>query len=226
MLRIMQQAPLMVRNPVAQMLRQNIDKDWFLAKLEENHRSVRGLARHMEIDPSAASRMLSGERRMKMDEASSIAQFLGVTVKEVLSHAGVAIDLDGQPTRILLAAIVNEQNKVVRLKEPRPLPQSVIDRAQAAVAGMGNCKIIAAQVRALTGPMAFCDDMVLLFKHTDTFDPAAIGTVSVVRLVSGEMHVARVMTARKTGEATLLSNTGKPYEAEIVTATPVIAMLP
>ena len=68
-----------------------IDKGWFFNTLIQRKRSLRGLARYMEIDPSAVSRMFSGERRMQMDEIAKIATFLGVGVAEVLTHAGVTL---------------------------------------------------------------------------------------------------------------------------------------
>jgi hypothetical protein len=205
---------------------QTIDKDWFLKKLEANRQSVRGLARHLEIDPSAVSRMLAGKRKMRMDEANAIATFLAAPVSEVLRHAGVAMDLDGHPTRILLAATVNEKGQIERLTEPRPLPQSVIDRAQAAIAKHGNGRIVAAQIRAMTGPLAVMDDAVVLFKHTDIVEPAAIGALSICRSHSGEQIMAKIERARKTGEARVVCADGKVKEFDLHTATPVLAIIP
>lgn len=202
-----------------------IDKDWFVHKLDERDKSVRGLAKHLDIDPSAVSRMLSGERRMKMEEANSIAQFLGVHVKEVLQHAGVSIDLDGLPTRVILAMSVDEKGFLHKLTDPRPLPQAVIDRAQAAIAG-ANGKVIAAQVRASSGPLAMMDDAVILFNHTDIVEPSAIGALSICRRKDGSQVYVKVIRARKTGEATLQCAAGKTLEATLVTATPVLAIIP
>jgi len=202
-----------------------IDRDWFLERLDERRKSVRGLARHLDIDASAVSRMLAGQRRMKMEEANQIALFLGTSVAEVLSHAGVSIDLDGQPTRILLAMSIDEKGHLHKLIDPRPLPQSIIDRAQAAV-GKTNRKVIAAQVRASTGPLAIMDDAVILFNHTDIVDPAAIGSLSVCRTREGEMFYGKVERARKTGEAYIKCATGNEGECQLVTATPVLAIIP
>ena len=44
------------------------------------------------LAPSAVSRMLKGERQMKLLEAVQIAAFLGVSQEEVLRHAGAAAD--------------------------------------------------------------------------------------------------------------------------------------
>lgn len=203
-----------------------IDKDWFHQKLAEKRVSLRGLARHMDIDPSAVSRMLSGHRKMKLEEATTIAAFLGSTVNDVLKHAGVAKDVDGLPSRILLAATINKDGALEPIQEPKPLPQAVIDRAHAATSGQSNARIVAAQVRALDGPLAFLDDAVLLFKPTDVFEQRAIGTLAICRSSKGEQIVAKIDRARKTGEARLLCITGKVKEVELSTATPVLAIIP
>lgn len=187
---------------------------------------MNGLARHLNLDKSAVSRMFSGQRKMRMDEANSIAHFLNAPVSEVLRHAGVSIDLDGQPTRILLAATINEKGQVERLNEARPLPQAVIDRAHAAIAKHGNEQIIAAQIRATQGPLAIFDDWIVLFKHTDTVEPAAIGFTSICRSYAGEQILAKVERARKTGEARVLSIDGKVREFDLHTATPVLVIIP
>lgn len=161
-----------------------------------------------------------------MEEAADIARFLGAPVSEVIAHAGVSIDLDGQPTRIVLAAIITETGVVERLNEPRPLSQSFIDRAQAAIRPHGNGKVIAAQVRARTGPLALFDDTVFLFSPTETVSHAAIGEMSICRLMSGEQMLAKIERARKTGEARVVDALGEVREVMLDTATPVLAIIP
>lgn len=139
-----------------------------------------------------------------MDEAVAIARFLGAPVSEVLSHAGISVDLDGQPTRIVLAAVIVETGAIERLTEPRPLPQNWIDKAQAAIKPHGNGRIVAAQVRAQDGPLAIWDDAVVLFGHTDTVEHNAIGALSICRMMNGEQLLAKIERARKTGEARVL----------------------
>ena len=63
-----------------------IDTEWFHRQLDARGESVRGLARFMNIDPSAASRMLKGERKMSADEQDDIATFLGISLEEVAAH--------------------------------------------------------------------------------------------------------------------------------------------
>lgn len=207
-------------------MQSQVDKKWFFDKLEERRQSVRGLARHLEIDASAVSRMLAGQRKMQIEEAHSIARFLNAPVSEVMRHAGVAKDLDGLPTRILLAATINDKGEVSRLKDPKPLPQSVIDRAQASIAGKGNGKVIAAQIRAAKGPLAMWDDAVVLFDPTDRVDSEAIGSLAICRKMDGSQVMVKVERARKTGEATVRTASDTQVDVTLDTASPVIAVIP
>lgn len=203
-----------------------VDKEWFFERLSERKQSLRSLAKHMDLDPSAVSRMLSGQRKMQMEEAGAIASFLRAPVSEVLRHAGVALDIQGQPSRVVLAATITQNGVVDRLTEPRPLPPNLIERAQAALDPRGNTRIIAAQVRAPKGPLAMWDDAVVLFGYTETVEPAAIGVLSVCRLMSGEQILAKIERARKTGEAKIIGLDHEPREVMLDTATPVLAVIP
>lgn len=203
-----------------------IDQKWFLKKLADQRKSVRGLARHLNLDASAVSRMFSGQRKMQMDEAQSIARFLNAPLAEVMRHAGVAKDLDGLPTRILLAATINEKGIVSRLKDPKPLPQSIIDRAQAAITSDRNSCVIAAQIRASKGPLAMWDDAVVLFDPTDRVHGDAIGSLAICRKMDGEQMLVRVERARKTGEATVRCASDVTLDVTLDTASPVIAVIP
>ena len=205
---------------------QIVDKQWFFDKLDERKLSVRGLARHLDLDASAVSRMLSGHRKMQMEEAHAIARFLHAPVQKVMRHAGVAKDLDGLPTRILLAATINEKGEVNRLKEAKPLPQSVIDRAQSAIGNKTNSRVIAAQIRANKGPLAMWDDAVVLFDPTDRVDNDAIGALAVCRKMDGSQVLVRVERARKTGEATIRNPSDATLDVTLDTAAPAIAVIP
>ena len=204
----------------------DVDKDWFEQLLAKKGRSQNDMARHIGVDPSAMSRTLNGVRKMQINEANEIARFLGAPVSEVLKHAGVAVDLDGMPTRILLAATVDGAGTVKRLPDPKPLPQSIIDRARAAIHLNGNGLVIAAQVRANKGPLAAWDDAVVLFGHTENVDSDAIGSLAVCRLFDGEQIIAKIERARKTGEAKITTFANETREVVLQTATPVIAVIP
>jgi transcriptional regulator with XRE-family HTH domain len=203
-----------------------IDGEWFHQQIKDKRKSVRGLARHLEIDPSAASRMLSGERKMKLEEANRIAIFLGAPVSDILKHAGIAMDADTIPTRIVLAVMIDETGAVIPLAEPKPLPQSVIEKATLAIGAGDHKQIIAGQIRAASGPLALWDDAVILFSHSDLVEPTAIGALSICRTRQGHQFLARLERARKTGEAQITTPAGKIEDAFLETATPVIAVIP
>ena len=74
-----------------------MDANWFQQALDRAGASQADLARHLRLAPSAVSRMLKGERQMKLLEAVQVADFLGVSQEEVLRHAGAAVD--PPPTR-------------------------------------------------------------------------------------------------------------------------------
>lgn len=164
---------------------------------------------------------------MKMNEANAIADFLAAPVEEVLKHAGVALDDIGRPTKIILAATINEDGEVERLREPRAMPQTLIERARSAVLRLGeDDQIVAAQIRASKGALAIWDDAVLLFKCSTVMDQAAVGCLSICRIRNGVQVLAHLERARKTGEATLRLPAGEMIDMVLDTATPVLAVIP
>jgi transcriptional regulator with XRE-family HTH domain len=69
-----------------------MDANWFHQALERAGVTQADLARQLRLAPSAVSRMIKGERQMKLLEAVQVADFLGVSQEEVLRHAGAAVD--------------------------------------------------------------------------------------------------------------------------------------
>lgn len=68
-------------------------KKWFHEKLEANNFSVRKLARSMNLDPSAVSRILSGQRRLTIDEATLLSRLLSTPIEEILTAAGARMPM-------------------------------------------------------------------------------------------------------------------------------------
>ena len=75
-----------------------MDTIWFHNALERAGRTQADLARHLGLPPSAVSRLLRGERQVKLLEAVQIAQFLGVPQEEVSRHVG-GPDAPPEPAR-------------------------------------------------------------------------------------------------------------------------------
>lgn len=78
------------------MVAQKVNTKWFRERLAERDMSIRRLAKHLELDPSAVSLMLRGMRTMTADEANRISGLLTIPVTEVLAQAGIPIEEDAR----------------------------------------------------------------------------------------------------------------------------------
>ena len=85
-----------------------MDAIWFQQALDRAGVSQADLARHLRLAPSAVSRMLKGERQMKLLEAVQVSAFLGVPQDEVLQHAGASLDA---PPRGTAAAVTGSPRR-------------------------------------------------------------------------------------------------------------------
>lgn len=65
-----------------------IDSAWFVDQMRGRGKSLRGLARFMDMDAAAVSRMLNGQRNMSAAEQDKVAAFLGVGISEIAVHRG------------------------------------------------------------------------------------------------------------------------------------------
>lgn len=68
-----------------------VNQGWFQDRLKTLKMSQRQLAKKLGIDPASVSYMLSGKRRMTMEEAKEIAAHLLVSVTEVMRQAGIEV---------------------------------------------------------------------------------------------------------------------------------------
>lgn len=168
--------------------------------------------------------MLSGTRKMKMAEAEKIARFLAVPTDEVLRRAGIDIE-NADITKLMLEATISDQGKLVSI-EPRPLPSPIMARAQASLGIEQHGKMVAAQVRAMKGPLSLWDDAVVIYSETGIIEPAAVGVLSIAKLRDGVTMLGHLEKARKTGEATVRMADGELREVVLSSAAPVLAVLP
>lgn len=68
--------------------------DWLRKGLERTGKSASGLARRLGYYPSAICRMINGERRIRADELTLIADYLGLP----LPHINSAISATKEPS--------------------------------------------------------------------------------------------------------------------------------
>lgn len=85
-----------------------VDTRWFKDQLADRKLSMRKVAKQLGRDVASISRMLSGTRHMKIDEASALASLFGVPLKEVLRRCGVDLDHAFGGERVPLVGWVGE----------------------------------------------------------------------------------------------------------------------
>jgi transcriptional regulator with XRE-family HTH domain len=200
------------------------DKQWFLSSLESKKRSMRKLAEFMILDVSAVSRIFDGKRQLKTEEAAKMAQFLSVSIAEVMERTDLGVRIDGPSSPIPLAAIISKDGNMKAAQEASVLPMDAAERAQAAMRPHRG-KITAAQIRARSGPIAFLDDAIVLFGDSQSLTGVA-GIMAICQPLSGNEFLARIERARKTGEASVVDVHGKQREVELKSIAPVLAIIP
>src|SRR5262245_8576333 len=101
-----------------------MDAIWFQQALDRAGVSQADLARHLRLAPSAISRMIKGERQMKLLEAVQVAAFLGLSQDEVLRHAGAEPETAprtgpprrGRPPRAAMGAPVAPRGEPIPIR--------------------------------------------------------------------------------------------------------------
>lgn len=73
------------------LLADKINKLWFINQLKNQEKTAYQMAKVLNLDPSAVSRMLSGDRKMELREAAIIAKFLGHSVTTIMEQAGIPL---------------------------------------------------------------------------------------------------------------------------------------
>lgn len=72
-----------------------LNRDWFFGCLASSGLSLRGLAKAMGLDPSALSRIVSGERSLKAGEQDAMAALLGVSIDDIAVHRNSDVAQEG-----------------------------------------------------------------------------------------------------------------------------------
>lgn len=67
-----------------------MNREWLKALLSEQQITQAELAEAMDMTAPRLSEVIHGRRRLALGEAQRMARFLGVTMEEVVAHAGQA----------------------------------------------------------------------------------------------------------------------------------------
>ena len=67
------------------------DRDWIKGRLVDGGRTQTDLGKHLGLDKGQISRLISGERRVQLDEVEPMAKYLGVSTIVMLRHLGLDV---------------------------------------------------------------------------------------------------------------------------------------
>lgn len=193
-----------------------VNTHWFQSQLESRDISQRRLAKTLHIDPGAVSKMLKGERQMKLEEATTISKLLAVPLEEVLSNAGIATVGVSTKEHLKVVGWVDPSFKVV-MEAPRG-PKT----APRPIWGGRDLKCVRFQTEG--SALAGMDGALAYFQSGGVLDAEAIGRLCILELAV-EGHVCGIpKRGYRSGHFNVSAMNGSTlFEgAKIVSASPIL----
>lgn len=174
----------------------------------------------MGVDPASIHRLLTGERPMRLDEATSLSKLLDKPATEILEHAGIPMRVEETAPVCGWVDGVGEAHFDLDSDGER-------ERVPGLVGVPGNTFALRAQTGGT--PLQFIDGWLLFvelpLKHGE-IAPDVIGRYCLVELESGARLFRWVRRGYKPGTWNLDGNLGTPSiaSAKLVAATPVLGI--
>jgi transcriptional regulator with XRE-family HTH domain len=198
----------------------SIDTRWFQNLLADRRISQRGLAKKLGLDAAAVSLMFRGKRRMQMHEAADVARLLGVSLDEVLAHAGITpprTESEFSELTVPLVYWMDGQGEMhamdpgERIEIRSALPEDVI----------------ACQCRTAMSQIEHMDRWVLIFQAPlkNGVSPDAVGRYAVMRLRGGVMTAGYLRPGYRPGTYAVHGPINL-MDATVEWATPVVLIQP
>jgi transcriptional regulator with XRE-family HTH domain len=181
--------------------------DWIRSRLHELRKKRKDLAGALGLDPSVASRILSGARAIEMREVGAVAAFLEVSVGELLERLGAA-----PPDLVRLAGLVLGTGDIVGLEAPEAAQYRNAAVRRPSPEWRGEAFLVLSEdlERYEPGDVLFCEAV----------DPAdALDREAVVTLTNGRRVFRRILAGRAQKRYLLVPRKG----SEIMVDVPVRA---
>jgi transcriptional regulator with XRE-family HTH domain len=200
-----------------------IDDQFFRDALRAADKSQREMARFMGLDPAAITLMLQGRRAMQLSEAQQIAGFLGVTIEDVLRHAGLQLSGDdgGTAARPLSVPLIGTIGAGGEVRLDAKTNGKTVDAP-------AKMPAEAAALRAIEDVFApvVMRGALLYFKPSNVVEPSAIGRLAVVRLGNRSIKLRHVAPGFDFDRFTLTDQQGSQENVGLTAATPVLWIKP
>lgn len=201
------------------------DRAWFKSKLDAAGRSQADLARHLGLPPPSITRLFDGKRKLKLEEAETVARFLNVATEEVLAHAGVKLSAEANMD-LSLRSIIDGSGAVKPAAAPLAVSVETMNLLKANIPFDRRNAYEVAQVRAAKGEMSLLDDNLVLYETPVTMNPGPASVLSVSKLRDGSILLGKVTEWRKTGEAKIKTPDGQTRQVEMAASSPVKLIVP
>ncbi|SMF02702.1 Helix-turn-helix [Tistlia consotensis] len=197
-----------------------VQSAWFLRRLSEIGETQRALARFLEADPSTVSKMLSGVRRIRLEEAEQLSRFLRVPLLEVLEHAGVSAE--GLAPEGHLVPLVGRIDGAGRV-----LPDRSLDERIELPLGGGAARHPGLVALRLEDPESLMDGWTFFYAPSERVEAAAVGRLAVVRSRGGRgERLAVVETGDRLDSFRLDRFDGRRVTVRLASAAPVMLIRP
>lgn len=145
--------------------------------------SMRSLGKTMGVSHSQLSSILSGKRKMQLNEAALLSQIFGQAIHRIIENAGVFVQPVGA-RRAQVVGVVQGDGTV----------QELVGEAIERTAAPENLphKAVAVQMRTALSDLAWMDGATLFCAEPNGIDEAAIGRLCLVQIKNGPSVVAVV----------------------------------
>lgn len=191
----------------------DINTVWFVDRLAVRKISQRKLASLMDMDASAVSLMLNGKRKMSAQEAGEVARLLGVTVEEVMRHAGIAVPVDTEKS-VPVVGYVGDRMEV-RFGRPKG-PQTAVAPPECSK----GCQALRVHAHG------FMEGWLVFYFPTGGVSLEAVGRLCVVQPVDEGVSYLKMVGRGYDAGWHLLSGPGggEPQHVRLESAAPVVWM--
>lgn len=187
--------------------RRNVDTKWFQDRMRAKGMSLRGLAKLMELDHAALSRIFHGHRKVNGEELAQIANLLGAPINEVMARFGLRAPASAA-SAVTLIGTVDSKGEVHPSKGGTMAPPQIPGGA--------------VSVRN-EDPSSLTFGWTYFYELRSNVDRDTIGKLCVVKLKDGRQLLRIVRNGLDPNTYLLISSTTGDIEtAGIVSASPVI----
>jgi transcriptional regulator with XRE-family HTH domain len=193
-----------------------MNKAWFTDKIEQKGLTQKDIAARLDIQAPHVSRLLSGQRRLQINEAVELAKMLDVPLDDILINAGIRLpqSVETASRIVQIHGFVDADLKVNEATKP-------LGKAPG-LTGVKAYRVLRFQTNNAW------DGVLLYYKSTESPRSELIGARAIVKIQGASgLHFRYVKKGYSAGHHRLLNpftETELETDAKIAEAYPVICL--